>query len=190
MLGAFVVLPIALVAGDASLLPLIGLLALPLAVKPLRAMSNRTDGPALNAALAGTGALLGAFSLLVSLGLLLAAELHPLRPCRGGQVSCGMLCGDAIASVEVIPYALPFREPYVTAAGQPDAARDGAAAAALRGRPGRVSAKRCRCRCAAETALAQVVAELEQLGERETLDEATLRSDATELSRRRPAARR
>jgi len=73
VLGAFVVLPIALVAGDASLLPLIGLLALPLAIKPLRTMSNRTDGPSLNAALAGTGALLGAFSLLVSLGLLLGA---------------------------------------------------------------------------------------------------------------------
>ena len=35
-------------------------------------MSNRTDGPALNEALAGTGALLGVFSLLVSAGLLLA----------------------------------------------------------------------------------------------------------------------
>jgi len=73
VLGAFVVLPISLFGGGASALPLLGLLALPLAVKPLRTMSNRTDGPALNAALAGTGALLGAFSLLVSLGLLLAA---------------------------------------------------------------------------------------------------------------------
>jgi 1,4-dihydroxy-2-naphthoate polyprenyltransferase len=73
VLGAFVVLPVALVAGDASLLPLIGFLSLPLAVRPLRLMSNRTDGPSLNAALAGTGALLGAFSLLVSLGLLIAA---------------------------------------------------------------------------------------------------------------------
>jgi hypothetical protein len=36
-------------------------------------MSNRTDGPSLNVALAATGALLGAFSLLVSLGLLIAA---------------------------------------------------------------------------------------------------------------------
>jgi 1,4-dihydroxy-2-naphthoate polyprenyltransferase len=72
VLGAFITLPIALLAGEASPLPLIGFLALPLAVPPLRAMSNRTDGPALNAALAGTGALLGAFSLLVSLGLLLA----------------------------------------------------------------------------------------------------------------------
>ena len=73
VLGAFVVLPVSLLAGGAGALPLIGLLALPLAIKPLRAMSNRTDGPSLNAALAGTGALLGAFSLLVSAGLLLAA---------------------------------------------------------------------------------------------------------------------
>jgi 1,4-dihydroxy-2-naphthoate octaprenyltransferase len=73
VLGAFLVLPIALIAGDASALPMIGWLALPLAVGPMRAMTNRTDGPALNAALAGTGALLGAFSLLVSAGLLLAA---------------------------------------------------------------------------------------------------------------------
>jgi 1,4-dihydroxy-2-naphthoate octaprenyltransferase len=73
VLGAFLVLPITLVGADVSLLPLIGLLALPLAVKPLRTIGNRTDGPALNAALAGTGALLGAFSLLVSAGLLLAA---------------------------------------------------------------------------------------------------------------------
>jgi 1,4-dihydroxy-2-naphthoate polyprenyltransferase len=73
VLGAYVVLPIALVAGDASLLPLIAFLSLPMAVRPLRTMSNRTDGPALNAALAATGALLGAFSLLVSVGLLLAA---------------------------------------------------------------------------------------------------------------------
>jgi 1,4-dihydroxy-2-naphthoate octaprenyltransferase len=73
VLGAFLVLPITLVGADVSLLPLIGLLALPLAIKPLRTMSNRTDGPSLNAALAGTGALLGIFSLLVSAGLLLAA---------------------------------------------------------------------------------------------------------------------
>jgi 1,4-dihydroxy-2-naphthoate polyprenyltransferase len=73
VLGAFLVLPITLVGADVSLIPLIGLLALPLAIKPLRTMSNRTDGPSLNAALAGTGALLGVFSLLVSAGLLLAA---------------------------------------------------------------------------------------------------------------------
>jgi 1,4-dihydroxy-2-naphthoate octaprenyltransferase len=72
VLGAFVVLPLALLAGEASALPMIGLLALPLAIGPMRAMTNRTDGPSLNAALAGTGALLGAYSLLVAAGLLLA----------------------------------------------------------------------------------------------------------------------
>jgi 1,4-dihydroxy-2-naphthoate octaprenyltransferase len=73
VLGAFAVLPLALLAGGGSMLPLIGLAALPLAVPPLRTVSNRTDGPSLNGALAATGALLGAFSLLVSAGLLLAS---------------------------------------------------------------------------------------------------------------------
>jgi 1,4-dihydroxy-2-naphthoate polyprenyltransferase len=73
VLGAFLTLPIALLAGGGSMLPLIGLLALPLAVGPMRTMSSRTDGPALNAALAATGVLLAAFSLLVSAGLLLAS---------------------------------------------------------------------------------------------------------------------
>jgi 1,4-dihydroxy-2-naphthoate octaprenyltransferase len=73
VLGAFVVLPIALIAGESSLLPLIGLLAFPLAIKPMRVMSERTDGPALNQALAATGALLGVYSLLVTAGLLISA---------------------------------------------------------------------------------------------------------------------
>ena len=73
VLGAFAVLPIALVAGESSLLPLIGLAALPLAIGPMRTMSERTDGPALNGALAATGALLGAYSLLVAAGLLISA---------------------------------------------------------------------------------------------------------------------
>ena len=73
VVGAFVVLPISLWAGEASALPLIGLLAAPLALKPMRAMATRTDGPALNGALAGTGALLGVFSLLITAGLLISA---------------------------------------------------------------------------------------------------------------------
>jgi 1,4-dihydroxy-2-naphthoate octaprenyltransferase len=73
VLGAFAVLPVALAAGEASMLPLIGLAALPLAVKPIRTMRERSDGPALNGALAATGALLGAFSLLVTVGLLISA---------------------------------------------------------------------------------------------------------------------
>jgi 1,4-dihydroxy-2-naphthoate octaprenyltransferase len=73
VLGAFLVLPVALVAGGAGAWPLIAFASLPLAVSPLRTISSRSDGPALNAALAGTGTLLAAFSLLVSAGLLFAA---------------------------------------------------------------------------------------------------------------------
>jgi 1,4-dihydroxy-2-naphthoate polyprenyltransferase len=71
--GAFVVLPIALLAGDAGALPLIGLLAAPLALKPYRTLAERRDGPALNGVLAATGGLLGIFSLLVAAGLLISA---------------------------------------------------------------------------------------------------------------------
>jgi 1,4-dihydroxy-2-naphthoate polyprenyltransferase len=73
VLGAFVLLPISLAAGEASALPLIGLLALPMALVPMRVISNRTDGPALNGALAATGALLAVFSLLVTAGLLISS---------------------------------------------------------------------------------------------------------------------
>ncbi|HET6999635.1 MAG TPA: 1,4-dihydroxy-2-naphthoate polyprenyltransferase [Solirubrobacterales bacterium] len=73
ILGAFVLLPISLIAGEASALPLIGLLALPLAIGPMRTMSNRSDGPALNSALAATGVVLAAYSVLVSAGLLISS---------------------------------------------------------------------------------------------------------------------
>ena len=52
---------------------LLGFVSAPLALKPARAVLHRTDGPSLNGALAGTGALLGVFSLTVSAGLLIAA---------------------------------------------------------------------------------------------------------------------
>ena len=39
----------------------------------MRILASRSDGPALNGALAATGALLGAFSLLVTAGLLISA---------------------------------------------------------------------------------------------------------------------
>jgi len=86
-----------------------------------------------------------------------------------------------IASLEAIPYALPFREPYVTATGtltqremvllrlRSDDGLEGLGEAvplSLRGGAG----------------LAQVVAELEALGERDALDEALLRDGATKLS--------
>ncbi|HEY8501826.1 MAG TPA: 1,4-dihydroxy-2-naphthoate polyprenyltransferase [Solirubrobacterales bacterium] len=73
IVGAFVTLPIALWAGESSMLPLIGLLAAPLAVKPARTLAERRDGPALNAVLGQTGALLGIFSLLVTAGLLISS---------------------------------------------------------------------------------------------------------------------
>ena len=72
MIGlAYVLLPVALLFGDGSGWALLGLLTLPLAAKPAQAVRERTDGPALNGALAGTGALLGAYALLVSIGLLI-----------------------------------------------------------------------------------------------------------------------
>jgi len=73
LVGGFLVLPIALVAGDASLLPMIGWLAAPLALKPAKTLAERRDGPALNGVLAQTGAVLGVFSLLVTIGLLISA---------------------------------------------------------------------------------------------------------------------
>jgi 1,4-dihydroxy-2-naphthoate octaprenyltransferase len=71
--GSFLVLPIALAAGEASALPLIGLLAAPLAIRPTRTLASRTDGPALNGVLAATGGVLAVFSLLVTAGLLISA---------------------------------------------------------------------------------------------------------------------
>jgi 1,4-dihydroxy-2-naphthoate polyprenyltransferase len=73
VLGAFVLLPISLAAGEASALPLIGLLAAPMAIRPTRTLATRHDGPAMNGVLAATGAVLAVFSLLVSAGLLISS---------------------------------------------------------------------------------------------------------------------
>jgi 1,4-dihydroxy-2-naphthoate octaprenyltransferase len=67
---SYALLPPALWLGDGSAWGLLGLLSLPLALAPVRAVRERTDGPALNGALAATGALLGGYALLVSIGLL------------------------------------------------------------------------------------------------------------------------
>jgi 1,4-dihydroxy-2-naphthoate polyprenyltransferase len=69
IVGAFAALPLALLAGDGPAWPLVALITLPLA--PFGAVRTRTDGPSLNGALADTGRLLAAFSLLVSAGLLI-----------------------------------------------------------------------------------------------------------------------
>jgi 1,4-dihydroxy-2-naphthoate octaprenyltransferase len=71
--GAYLALLVTLAANDGPWWALLGLLSAPLALRPGRAVLTRTDGPALNGALAGTGALLGVFSLLVSAGLLIAS---------------------------------------------------------------------------------------------------------------------
>ena len=70
---AYLALPVTLAASDGPWAAMLGALSAPLAIGPLRAVQTRTDGPSLNQALAGTGALLGAYSLLVALGLVLAA---------------------------------------------------------------------------------------------------------------------
>jgi len=71
--AAFATLFLTVVLAGATAWILLGLLALPLAVKPVRAVVTRTDGPTLNQALADTGALLGVFSLLVTIGLVIGA---------------------------------------------------------------------------------------------------------------------
>ena len=78
-----------------------------------------------------------------------------------------------IASVDVTPYALPFREPYVSARGRLE--RREMVLLQLRcdeGLTGLGEAVPLSLR--GGTALAQIVEELERLGERESLDEATL----------------
>ncbi len=73
VLGAFFVLGLTIVLNDGPWLALIGLIAIPLARDPIAAVTQRTDGPSLNKALAGTGALLGIASLLTAIGLVLGA---------------------------------------------------------------------------------------------------------------------
>jgi len=86
-----------------------------------------------------------------------------------------------IASVEVIPYSLPFRAPYVTARGTLDR-REMVLLRLLdeEGLAGLGEAVPLSLRGGA--ALPRVVEELEALGARESLDEATLRGGAMSLS--------
>jgi 1,4-dihydroxy-2-naphthoate octaprenyltransferase len=67
---AFATVPVVAAFGDVSWLVLLALLAAPLSIPLIRVVTTRTDGPALNAALARTGMLLALFSLLLSIGLL------------------------------------------------------------------------------------------------------------------------
>lgn len=86
-----------------------------------------------------------------------------------------------IASLEVIPYALPFRQPYVTAAGRLEQRE--MVLLRLRSDDGLLGlGEAVPLSLRGGTGLAQVVAELERLGERDELDEALLRGDAAHLS--------
>jgi o-succinylbenzoate synthase len=86
-----------------------------------------------------------------------------------------------IISVEVVPYALPFREPYVTAVGRLEQRE--MVLLRLRSDEGLIGlGEAVPLSLRGGISLAQVADELTQLGERETLDEATLRGDALSLS--------
>jgi 1,4-dihydroxy-2-naphthoate octaprenyltransferase len=71
--GAYLVVPVTLLATSGPCWPLLALASAPLAAGPVKAVRTRTDGPSLNRALAGTGTLLAAFSLLLAAGLVIAA---------------------------------------------------------------------------------------------------------------------
>ena len=69
---AFLAPVVVWLAGGLSFCLLLALLAAPLAAPLVRAVSTRTDGPGLNAALAGTGRLLAVYAILLSTGVLLS----------------------------------------------------------------------------------------------------------------------
>lgn len=70
--GAFLAAAVPWIAGSLSAWLLLGWLAAPLAVPLVRTVRDRTDGPSLNGALAGTGMLQLVFSLLLAAGVLLS----------------------------------------------------------------------------------------------------------------------
>lgn len=86
-----------------------------------------------------------------------------------------------IAEIEVVPYALPFRQPYVTARGGID--RREMVLLRLRSNDGLLGlGEAVPLSMRGGIGLPQVVEELERLGNRDSLDEATLSSDAVTLS--------
>jgi len=86
-----------------------------------------------------------------------------------------------ISSVEVVPYALPFREPYVTARGRLD--RREMALLRLRDEEGMTGlGEAVPLSLRGGATLTQVVEELKGLGDREALDEPTLTGGTAALS--------
>ncbi|MBV9213026.1 MAG: 1,4-dihydroxy-2-naphthoate polyprenyltransferase [Actinobacteria bacterium] len=73
MLAVAFLSPVAVAAaGGLSWYVLLPLLAAPMALPLVRAVGTRTDGPSLNAALAGTGKLLAVYAILLSVGVLMS----------------------------------------------------------------------------------------------------------------------
>jgi 1,4-dihydroxy-2-naphthoate octaprenyltransferase len=72
LLTTFGLLGLIVVSGEGDPWLLLAFASAPLAFPLDRAVWTRTDGPSLNAALAGTGRLLAVFALLLSVGLLLS----------------------------------------------------------------------------------------------------------------------
>jgi 1,4-dihydroxy-2-naphthoate octaprenyltransferase len=68
--GAFVTAPVPWLFGDLDPWVLLCWLALPIALRLVKTVRERTDGPALNGALAGTGMLQLAFCILLAAGIL------------------------------------------------------------------------------------------------------------------------
>ena len=68
---SYLLLPLVLLAGSRWAPALAAVASIPLAIRPLRAVRESTDGPALNAALAATGALLGVWALLAAIALVI-----------------------------------------------------------------------------------------------------------------------
>jgi len=68
--GAFLTAPVPWLAGSMTAWLLLSWAPLPLAVKLSRTLDTRTDGPALNAALASTGVLQLVFCVLLAAGIL------------------------------------------------------------------------------------------------------------------------
>jgi 1,4-dihydroxy-2-naphthoate octaprenyltransferase len=75
--GAFVTAPLPALFGSMGAWLLLCWLAIPLAVPLVRTIRTRTDGPSLNAALAGTGRLQLVFCLLLSAGILAGGGVSP-----------------------------------------------------------------------------------------------------------------
>jgi 1,4-dihydroxy-2-naphthoate octaprenyltransferase len=73
LLIPYIAIVVIVASGHGTAWLLLALASAPLGPSLVRTIGTRTDGPTLNGALAGTGQLLGVFSLLCSIGLLLSS---------------------------------------------------------------------------------------------------------------------